>query len=134
VRRQDAVTAWCRANAETIRHALLGAHVVVREGRRSDFPAARDHARTIYDTRKPRELVIEVAPRMMRTSRRRIEGVLMHEIGHAWWLVRGEVDHSERDADAAARKVFGRTIRYDRTLSVQTTGPGVSPRPRGLPQ
>lgn len=129
----DGVQAFLQAHRATIARELPGARVTVREGPASAFPQARDHARTMYDTRHPKVLVIEVAPRMMRSSRARIAGVLMHELGHAWWIVRGVDDHTERDADTAARRMFRASIRYDRGL-VQTTGPGRSPRPRELPQ
>lgn len=112
---------------------LPGVQVIVRAGPVAAFPRPRDHARTLFDTRKPKLVIIEVAPRMLRTSRHRIAGVMMHELGHAWWIVRGIVDHTERDADTAGRRMFRRPIRYDRGL-VQTTGPGQSPRPRALPQ
>lgn len=128
------VATFLRRYRAVIGRALEGVKVTVRPGPADAFPSARDHARTLYDPAHPRApLVIELAPRMYRTSRQRVDGVLMHEVGHAWWIVRGKLDHTERDADRAGRTVFGTGIQYDRG-DVQSTGPGKSPRPRRLPQ
>lgn len=74
---------------------------------------------------------VGINPELMYCGRQRIEGVLMHELGHVALLHRGQRRHTERDADDMARRLFGKTIRYDEE-DVQTTGHGVSPRPRHL--
>jgi hypothetical protein len=98
-------------------------------GEASDFPNARDFAYTQRDASGT--LAIVVAPKMARATAARIEGLLMHEFGHVVLMAAGE-EHSERDADRAARALFGKTIRYHGM--VQTTGPGVTPRPKSLPR
>jgi hypothetical protein len=64
----------------------------------------------------------------------RIEGVLMHEIGHALLFAAGVKDHTEREADEMAEAVFGRFVAYDEDDLVQTTGEGLRPRPEYLPR
>lgn len=59
----------------------------------------------------------------------RQRGILMHELAHASLLQHGNDTHTEREADALAEKLWGHTIFYDED-GVQTTGHGVSPRPR----
>ena len=85
------------------------------------------------DTSPPR---VTVAPKLEAQPAERIEGILRHELGHALdfagGLSRGIEDAApERLADAIARRVFGSVIRYD-PEDVQTTGPGITPRPLRL--
>lgn len=77
-------------------------------------------------------LTIVYAPKCETTSTARIDGLLMHELGHAIALAEGWDDHTERDADALARAAFGRRVHYD-AGDVQTTGRGRKLRPRHLP-
>jgi predicted SprT family Zn-dependent metalloprotease len=92
-----------------------------------EFPHARNFAYCSDD------LVIVVAPKMVKSADHRIEGVLAHELGHAINFYLGNLRHSERDADDMAERIFGTTIFYDRD-TVQSTEHGVSPRPSFLPQ
>jgi len=96
-------------------------------GNRAEFPESRNFA---YCTDG---LIIVVAPKMVKSANHRIEGVLGHELGHAILFYFGRLDHSERDADDMAERVFGKTILYDRD-TVQSTEHGVCPRPSFLPQ
>lgn len=66
-----------------------------------------------------------------RALRDRQVGVLSHELGHIALLFRGNEDHTERDADAEAERLFGKRINYD-IEDVQTVGRGVHPRPKRL--
>jgi len=102
--------------------------VTLRTGRSSEFPKSRDFA---YCKLENGKLSIVVAPKMHRASLARIDGLLAHEFGHALLLSAGQYDHTERAADAAAEAAFDLQIAYDRG-DVQTTGPGVRPRPAYL--
>lgn len=74
---------------------------------------------------------IAVAAKLETENDARIEGILRHEFGHAVLFFAGRLRHTEREADAAAERLWGDPIRYD-TDDVQTLGPGVSPRPAHL--
>ena len=75
--------------------------------------------------------MIGIAPRMLYASHARIRGVLAHEFGHVALLAEGHEEHTERDADRLAERVFGVQISYDED-DIQTTGPGMRPRPAYL--
>lgn len=117
---------------ERIRAALPGVQIKVRRGSYRAFPAPRDHARCRYTG--PGRVTIEYAPRLLEASPARVEGVMLHELGHASLMCQGKMEHTERDADREAHRLFGKVIRYDRPLMVQTTGAGVTPRPSVLPR
>lgn len=82
----------------------------------------------------------------MQTNPHRIDGVVRHEIGHvldlclpsdeldAWAARRGvELPYTpERRADAIAEAVWLAPMFYDTELYVQTTQPGIRPRPPHL--
>lgn len=74
---------------------------------------------------------ITVAPRLEAGGTARIEGVLRHELGHAALFFAGKAAHTEREADAAALRLWGDPIRYD-SEDVQTIGLGATPRPAHL--
>ena len=120
------LTAFRRLRAHAVA-AFPGFDVVIRMGEPSEFPARRDHAYCI-DVKPP---AIVYAPKLERADAERIEGVLRHEFGHALAFFVVTPDHSERDADTVAALVFGAPIRYDAD-DVQTTGEGVTPRPKRL--
>jgi hypothetical protein len=107
--------------------AFPGFDITIRMGEPSEFLALRDHAYCI-DVQPP---AIVYAPKLERADAARIEGVLRHEFGHALAFHVYTPDHAERDADTVAALVFGAPIRYDAD-DVQTTGEGVTPRPRRL--
>lgn len=75
--------------------------------------------------------MIGIAPKMLEASSARVRGVLAHELGHVIMLTEGKPKHSERDADLAAERLFGLQIAYDEE-DIQTTGPGIRPRPAYL--
>lgn len=89
------------------------------------------------DPRSPRAFAatdgdtVFVRPKLAEQGVERIDGVLMHEIGHVILIQRGCEDHTERECDACAEGAFGVAICYDAD-DVQTTGLGVRPRPRHL--
>lgn len=72
-----------------------------------------------------------VRPSLAEQSPERIDGVLMHELGHVILIQHGHEEHTERDCDACAEGAFGVAIRYD-DEDVQTTGRGRRPRPAHL--
>ena len=98
----------------------------------AQFPAARDFAYTTDDARPIR---VVINPALERESAERISGVLRHELAHALLMARGDSDHSERAADRLAEVAFGKRIRYDARLLVQTTDPYArwGRRPKTLP-
>ena len=73
---------------------------------------------------------ISVATKIFYQSKARVDGILMHEFGHAI-LMYQEKDHTEKDADKVAEKVFNCYIYYDEDL-VQNTDHGIRPRPRNI--
>jgi hypothetical protein len=96
----------------------------------SDYPRKRNFGYCEHDS-TTRELVISVAPKLERSARSRIEGIIAHELGHAVAFHRGADRHSEREADRIAEELLGIRIGYDRD-DVQTTRGGVRPRPSRL--
>ena len=111
---------------------LAGPHfeVTLAEGESSEFPMPRNMAYCHRDDDSG-ALTIVVAPKLVRGSKDRIEGVLRHEFGHALLFYWGYPEHGERDADSLAENVFGDPIYYDRE-TVQTTRSGTRPRPAHL--
>lgn len=113
-------------------------------GEYSHFKKARGYGVTFGDGRPACHL--RFAEKVLRAAPERADGVLRHEIGHvldfvipaeqldAWALSRNvRLPHTaERRADAIASAIWNDDIRYDRELLVQTTGPGICPRPRHL--
>lgn len=95
-------------------------------GRRS--PRACAYCQELGDNRR---YMIGVAPKMLSASYARIQAVLAHELGHVVLLAEGNEHHTERDADRVAEQMFGLRICYD-DEDIQTTGPGVRPRPSYL--
>lgn len=75
--------------------------------------------------------VVYVRPKLAEQTVERIDGVLMHELGHVILIQSGYPDHTERECDACAEGAFGIAICYDAD-DVQTTGLGVRPRPAHL--
>jgi hypothetical protein len=90
---------------------LPGLRVTLREGRASEFPADRDHA--YCELVGPLRCRITVAPRMTDATGPRCGALLAHELAHALLLAEGDEEHTEREADRRAEKVFGRPIYYD---------------------
>lgn len=74
---------------------------------------------------------VHLLVRALRRSRATVEGLLLHELGHAADRRRWQAG-SEQRADDIAEAVTGKRIRYGRTTRVQTTGPGLYPRPLDL--
>ena len=89
------------------------------------------------DPRSPRAFAatdgetVFVRPKLAEQKVERIDGVLMHEIGHVILIQTGHDEHTERECDACAEGAFGVAICYDAD-DVQTTGLGVRPRPARL--
>tara|TARA_R110002060_G_scaffold30712_2_gene41244 strand:+ start:4479 stop:4871 length:393 start_codon:yes stop_codon:yes gene_type:complete len=100
-------------------------------GEQQEFPMRRDFAYTHQND--DGSLSIVFSPQIKEASEERMVGLIRHELAHALFLLEGEEDHSEQDADDLAEEVFGTPIRYDR-MNVQTIGSGVTPRPKHLPK
>ncbi len=61
------------------------------------------------------------------------DGIIVHELGHVLCGPRrGSYDVVERSADEAAELALGVHISYTEDDLIQTTGPGIRPRPIGL--
>ena len=121
------------ASALHDRFAELCGHVGVQAALAID----EDAALAGRDPRSPRAFAatdgetVFVRPKLAEQKVERIDGVLMHELGHVILIQRGYEDHTERECDACAEGAFGVAICYDAD-DVQTTGLGVHPRPRHL--
>ncbi len=79
---------------------------------------------------------IYVAPEIAKLPKTQLDGVLMHEFGHAALEMTtghgaGSYDAKERRADKMAEKLFGTKICYT-AKGIETTGKGTRPRPAGL--
>lgn len=105
--------------------AYVPFEVTLHQGKASEFPETRNMA---YCTS---ELRIYCAPKMDHARIDQIQGVLMHEFGHALAFACGHDHHGERDADEIAETLFGCRIYYDDDL-IQSTRSGARPRPRHL--
>lgn len=110
--------------------AFPGFAASLRVGKHSEFPQARAFA---YCLVNGPPFTIVVRPDFGRQGRARQAGLLSHELGHAVLIYLGYPKHSERDADEAARLLFGKRVRYDK-IDVQTWGPGKKLRPAHLPR
>ena len=75
--------------------------------------------------------MIGVNPKLLDAELVRMQGVLMHEFGHAVLISLGHEEHSEREADLAAERLFKQHIYYDDD-DVQTIAAGERPRPMYL--
>lgn len=121
--------------AALIERAEARGHVLptltLRLGDPASFPKPRDCAYMMFDS-DTKALTLVVAPKMADLPTANVDGLLAHEFGHAVLMAAGE-DHSERDADRVARKLFGTRVHYD-ARDVQTTARGTSPRPKRLPR
>lgn len=92
-------------------------------------PCCRQFA--FCETRRAAPARISVASKLDAQSDARIEGVLRHEFGHAVLFFAGRIQHTERQADEAAARLWGEVIGYD-DEDVQRIGGGTSPRPLHL--
>jgi len=110
-----------------------------------DEAAARGGARQFAFCKKGSndELVIAFALRAEALPEANLEGLLAHEFGHAvdFRYTPSELEARlgplpktpEARADAIAQHLLGGPVRYD-DYDVQTSGPGVEPRPKHLAQ
>lgn len=105
--------------------AYVPFEVTLHKGKASEFPEKRNMAYCTSDLR------IYCAPKMEHARMDQIQGVLMHEFGHALAFACGYDDHSERYADELAEALFDCEIYYDEDL-IQSTRGGARPRPPHL--
>jgi len=91
-----------------------------------EYPKARDYAQCTLTS-------IYVSRKILDAPQSRVDGLLMHELGHIALMRAGILDHSERGADIIAEYCFGQSIYYDED-GVQSSSQGVTPRPMNLPQ
>lgn len=91
-----------------------------------EYPKARDYAQCTRTS-------VYVSRKMTGAPASRVDGILMHELGHIALMREGILDHSEREADIIAEYCFGQPIYYDKD-GVQSSSEGVTPRPKSLPQ
>jgi hypothetical protein len=99
----------------------------------AEFPAERNYAYSAWDGNKAQ---IVFAPKRLDADEAQQDALLRHELAHAI-LQHAGLDHSERDCDAVAERIFGAPIYYD-ARDVQTLNPDVfgaqRPRPAHLPK
>ena len=109
-----------------------GLQVSAQIGDCSDFPKPRDYAYSAWDGE---QALIVFAPKVLKANKSRQDALIRHELGHALLQSAG-LDHSERECDAVAERVFGDKIYYD-SDDVQTLNPKARgarrPRPSYLP-
>lgn len=99
-----------------------------------DDACARHLALTRWEAPDLAEIVL--SPRLEDMPMDIQDGIILHEIGHVLYgpaSPRQHFDTVERGADSAAERLFGVEISYTRHSGhLQTLGPGIRPRPRGL--
>lgn len=106
--------------------------VTLTIGAAKDFPKVRDYAYSAWDGQTA---AIVFAPKTLRAPLARQDALIRHELSHAL-MQTAELEHSERECDALAEKVFGDHLYYD-AACIQTLDQekGVyAIRPRHLPQ
>lgn len=81
----------------------------------------------------PSRLEIWFVEKVLELPEANIVALVRHELGHLAEPGTGSKLTSEQHADDVAEKVTGERIHYDEN-DVQTTGPGVYPRPKYLPR
>lgn len=97
----------------------------------SHFKQARSYA---YAELDPKQCRVFFSTKVFNLRYNNVLGLLLHELGHILAFYILGPDHSEREADLAAKEYFRITVYYDEN-DVQTISPsGVSPRPAWLPQ
>ena len=92
----------------------------VRHGTHTQFPNKRDMAKTGWRENNQDSFELLLRPDFWSQPRHRILGVLIHEFGHMSLLHRRKFGHSELDADAEGKRLFGVDLGYD-TMWVQST-------------
>ena len=107
--REKKLRALFRHNLDVVRTHAPDLDVTLKIGEASDFPAKRDYAYCQHDGDKA---VITVAPKMLNAARHRQDALLRHELAHAY-LMAHDLDHTERECDAVAERLFGEPIYYD---------------------
>lgn len=113
-----------------VRRQIPSFKATLRVGKMRQFPKPRDFAHCRMDGPP---WIIVVRPDFVTQPRSRQLGLLAHELAHAALMQLGDFDHSEREADRAARQLFGHPINYDYD-DVQRWGGKRRSRPRYLPK
>lgn len=106
----------------------FGSKIAFAFGSPSEFKTARARA---YCYKKGSKVGIVVNPVLETESDDRILGVIAHEFGHAAAFLLDEDDHSERECDKIAERLFGLKIYYDAD-DIQCVSGGTRPRPARL--
>ena len=118
-------------NRDVLRTHARDIRVQLHLGVGSEFPEKRDYAYCVWEDGVA---TITVAPRMLLAPKHRVEALMRHELAHAY-LLANDLEHSERECDEVAERLFGDPILYDAD-DVQTVSPkyGVhKKRPAHLP-
>ncbi len=105
------------------------AQLELRTGRCS--MARHCRRRDIAFTERDNRLVV-MRTHVLDLPKHNVIGIIRHELGHMSDVY---ISHTgaEQRADDLAEAATGARVRYDRQM-LQTTGPGVYPRPRSLPR
>jgi hypothetical protein len=107
-------------------HLQPGDEFLISVTREAEGKKSRHLAATVWGEEA---IVIMLSPKLEQLPKSTREGVILHEFGH---LMLGPTFHTERQADEKAESMFDVAISYDPVTLIQTTGPGLHPRPLGL--
>lgn len=112
---------------------LPGLRVILIVGKKSHFPRKRNYAYSAWDGEVA---AIVFSPKIHFASKDTQDALIRHELSHALMQTLG-IDHTERECDELAERVFGDKIYYDKD-DVQTLDPDAPgarrPRPAYLPR
>ena len=89
-------------------HAIVASH-------NGEFPAKRNFA---YCSWNGSQVKIVFSPKILRAAKARADALIRHELAHALMMSRDQ-EHTERETDSLAEKVWGEPIYYDKD-DVQT--------------
>jgi hypothetical protein len=116
-----------------VKEAVPDIQVDIGFGPPSDYPKDRDFAYSVWDGKKA---TIRFSPKVLYVPEATQDALIRHELSHAM-LQNASLDHSERDCDAVAERIFGDFIYYDsndvQTLDAHRPG-AIRPRPPHLPK
>lgn len=122
-----------KARLQAVQEAIPGIQVDIGFGPPGDYPNERDFAYSAWDGKKA---TIRFSQKVLYVPTATQDALIRHELSHAM-LQNASLDHSERECDAVAERIFGDLIYYD-SNDVQTLDahrPGAKrPRPTHLPK
>lgn len=88
-----------------------GFKAILHFGPAEEFPNLRDYAYCGYDDERERA-EITFGPRVFGAPKARVDALIRHELAHGLLMAR-DLEHTERECDAVAERVFGDKVYYD---------------------